>query len=326
MPRLARPFGYTILIALLILALLIPAAEGLARLSWIEARIPAAVGAPNPYFDTKVGELDTLIAQEGRIDCLFIGSSVVNSGIVPARFEKAYYEATGQAIRCYNFAIPGVTASGVAKLADLLVERYRPRVLIYGFTLRAFSAEMAQTGGAGQIFKADWTRYSTGDWNLHGWIIDHSLAYRRYLALRDWPEADFVNPVGKRDVRHYRGFNPFGAGAQFFAPDYLFDYEIAPEEWDALLRLLALNTQTQVMLVEMPLPEQTVAVFEGGPTHYARYLDEVAAAAAEHSIPYIATFGIDIVPDNGWAGDTHHMSATGALVFSAWLGEQMGEQ
>ena len=323
--RLTRPFGQTLIIALLVLALLITAAEGLARLPWIDSHIPTAIGTANPYFDTKIGELDSLINQDGRIDCLFIGSSVVNSGIVPVRFENAYRATTGQPVTCYNFAIPGVTTSGAAKVADLLIERYRPRVLIYGFTLRAFSAMMAQTGGAGQIFSADWTRHQTGDWNLSGWIINHSLAYRHYLALRDWPEPDFANPIGEQDAALRKGFNPFGSGAQFFAPDYLFDYEIAPDEWDALLRLMDLNTAgTQVMLVEMPLPDQTLEVFEGGPANYARYLDEIAAAATKRNIPYIATFGLDLVPENGWAGDTHHMNVTGAFAFSEWMGEQIG--
>jgi hypothetical protein len=76
----------------------------------------------------------------------------------------------------------------------------------------------------------------------------------------------------------------------------------------------------------MPLPDQTLDVFAGGPANYARYLDDVAAAAREQNIPYIATFGIDIVPDNGWAGDTHHMNVTGALAFSAWLGERVSSK
>jgi hypothetical protein len=322
--RIARPFGQTLLIASLICALLIGAAEILARLIWADSYIPTAIGSRNLYFDTKIGELDFLVKHEGRIDCLFIGSSVVNSGIVPVRFENAYRAQTGQRVRCYNFAIPGVTASGAARLADLLVERYRPRLLIYGLTLRAFSAEMAQTGGAGSIFSADWTRYRRGDWNLHGWIIDHSRAYRRYLALRDWPKPDFANPAGERDVARRRGFVPFGAGALFFPPDYLFDYEIAPSEWAALHQIMALQSVTQVVLVEMPLPDQTLDVFEGGPANYRRYMNEIAAAAEESSVPFWTTFGLNIVPDDGWAGDTHHMNFNGASAFSDWLGAYVG--
>jgi hypothetical protein len=327
--QISFPFGQTLLLTALILALLAGGLEALARLTWVDNHVPTAVGSTNRYFDRKIGELDYRSAHAGGVDCIFLGSSLVNSGIDPTIFQAAYREQTGRDIVCYNFGVPGLTMTPAAKLSDLLMKRYHPRLLVYGFTLRALATDPAhrpdELFSGESIFNTPWVRYRRGSLNLEGWLVDHLTFDRRYLALRDWPLYEFGNPIRDLSSQLLTGFMPFTfVPESFIAPEWLKTFTVAPSAWTGLEQIVALGEKTPLLLVEMPLSGQTLDAFKGGKTNYISILDQIDAYASEHGLPLWLTIQLHLIPDNGWAGDADHMNRTGAAVFSRWLGEQIG--
>lgn len=328
--HLTFPFGQTFALAVLILALIVGVAEAVARLPLVKTRVPMAVGSHNPTFDVKIGELDRLVDEQGPVDCIFLGSSVVLNGINPALFEPAYREQTGYSIACYNFGVVALTTQTAGSMAEVLVSRYHPSLLIYGFTLRELAAGVAQGETVHKdIMYTPWMKYQTGSFNVQGWLVEHLAAYRHYLALRDWPSFRFRSPISSGYLPLSNGYHPFLETrtfdpATFNTPSYFADYQIGPDEWAGLEQIAALHPDPQVLLIELPLPGFVIDRFDGGAAGYRRVLDRVGDYAATQDVMLWTTSDLNLIPDDGWAEDMHHTNDAGAAVFSRWLGEQVG--
>jgi hypothetical protein len=320
--QISFPLGQTLALALLILALMSAALEIAARLPQVESRVPTAIGSGHPELDTKFGDLDYLHDKYGRIDCLFIGSSVVNTGIDPATVEQVFQQQTGIPITCYNFGINGVTAANTATLAGLLIDRYHPHLLVYGFTLRAFGTYVDHD--ARRLMNTPWIAYQLGDFDLKGWLIDHSAAFRRYLAARDWPEYGWQHPIGDRGDP--TGFMPYTFQvATFDLPPELADFTFSDQQLAGLDQILALRDRTQLIVLEVPAPPTTRDTFKGGPDGHRAAIQQIAAVAEAKGVSVWLTSDRDLIPANGWIGDVEHLNRRGAAFFSQWLGAQLAD-
>lgn len=322
---------------LIVLALLVSVLEVGARLLLDPATSPTAIGSRNPILDVKFGMLDRLQAERGVIDCLFVGSSVVNFGIQAAAVEASYTATTGAPLTCYNFGVSALTASGAATLIEVLIDRYHPRVLIYGFTLRALTGEANQGAEVDQQIATDsWLRYQRGEPDAYGWLVDHSAALRHYLPYRHWMRADYLQYIMPFNDAAPDGYAPFiGSGGDprmAELPDYFRPYHADLVERAALDRILALPTpDTQLMLLAMPLPHFILAEFESattGLTGLDGYESEIAALADDPAARDVVAWSLtprDLIPLEEWAEDAFHVNDAGAYRLSTWLGEAFAE-
>ena len=324
------PFGQTLGLAVVILVVLVLALEGVVRWWGDESALPVAVGSANPTLDVKVGVLDRLAREQGGIDCIFLGSSVVNNGIDPALFTAAYAEQTGESLTCYNFGVPALTASTAGVLAEVLVERYQPRLLIYGFTLRALTEQASEAQRVYQdIIATPWLRWQRGQFDLRGWLTEYSAAYRSYLAYRNWMRQDFDHLLAQYTEAPPDGYTPFQSTRAFdpaaiTVPDYFAHFAPSEREEAGFDTLLALNGATTVLVVEMPLPDFVIAAFDGGTAAHGAVIEGLGRHAAGYGVSLWSTSSLGLVPGDGWAEDGFHVNERGADVFSAWLGAQVG--
>lgn len=329
--RLARIPGQTLVLAVLILALVLIGAELAARLVLDDSDRPTAIGSDVPALDVKIGALDRLDETRG-VDCLFVGSSVVLNGLDPAAVEAAYAARTGEAITCYNVGVPALTARAAAVVAEVLVERYHPHVLVYGFTLRAVAAGTSQADDVyDDLLATPWIAYRRGDASLEGWLVDHSTLLRHYLAYRNWPSWQYPNwrrtftdssPTGYVPFFRTRPLDP----AAIQTPSYFQHYALDPAEMAGLAEIVALDGNTRVVLLEMPLPDFVLALFDGGAAGYRAIVEgEIGALAEAHAVPLWQTSPLALVPLEGWAEDAHHVNHQGAQLVSAWLGERLAD-
>jgi hypothetical protein len=325
------PLGQTFALALLILALVTLVGEAFARVVLPHTDLPTAIGSQNPTFDQKIGMLDRLADEAGGVDCIFLGSSVVLNGLDPAAFSAAYAAQTGQAITCYNFGVPALTARTAGVLAEFLVERYQPGLLVYGFTLRALAADVPQADEVySGIVETPWFEYKRGSVNVRGWLVEHSTAYRYYLALRNWITPLFTNELRQHIHAPDDGYEPFHSfykldPARVHVPDYFARYTTAPDAWAGLEKIVALHGDTQVLLLDMPLPDFLRAQFDGGADAYQAVVDEVGAYAQARGVTLLSTNPLDLIPGDDWAEDGQHVNHQGAQILSRWVGEQVGQ-
>jgi len=336
--RLRHPRGTTLWLAALCLAVPLSVCETVARTDLPQRwGLVPSVGSSHRQFEIALRRIEAYVADEGRLDCVFLGSSVVHRGIDPAALGGAYRKHTGRTIRCFNFGIQGVSVATSSRLAELLARRYHPRLLVFGSTARDYSP-YAQHQVKSQVATVPWVRYYTGAVSPKGWLAAHSAAFRYYLTYRNWMRADYARAMatraeedryttregydtrrgGRLDVRGNP--NPRTQGHYF---GVLRDFTIVPEARDGLRRIARLQgSGIQVALLEMPITPTTIPFFPNGERDYAQFVDVLTTTARDTGVLLWRTFGVAPVPFDGWR-DWGHLNTKGARVFSEWLGGQM---
>jgi hypothetical protein len=336
----ALPIGQTFALAAIILLLLMGALELVFRVPAVESRLPAPdTGSNFTTLDVKLDLLDKQAAK-GQLDCVFIGSSVVNRGFSPQEIEDAYAAQTGATLHCFNFGLGWTTASGAAVLAHYVIDTYHPRLVIYGVTPRDFSP-----GAVGRGFTTEnlrsvaWIRYTLGTVDLQGWLLHHSAAYRYRSSLSQWLLPDSEDEEGRWEKEDLLAASqgqtilppatdPL-ADIQRKNPDkrYLFyfaDYVPLPGELAGLRDLVALNhpPDEQVIVVEVPLHPVLIADYMGLDA-YRAWVSTVDTIARADGVTFWPTYDLALIPANDWQ-DPQHLNKDGADVFSRWFGDRLG--
>jgi hypothetical protein len=327
----SSPFLRGILYFFLTIPLVLLASEIVAR-SPLGTFLPApSIQADNFLFEAKIYALERQVRQDGKLDCLFIGSSVSNSDIDPEIVERVYRERTGSSIHCYNLGIPALTLKNGTAIADAVITRFHPKVLIYALLPRDIND---LTANADHLETIDWITYNQGHPSFNGWLVNHSYGWRYFLTWRYW-----LIPKNRIKMAEdtlwltSKGFQP----AQGIREPYIPNPTMTPERlrgaWadvervQTMERFLALREKgVTIVLVEGPAyhePDQSDA--ETWRVYQTDYLPTLLTILETNNIPFWRTEAISIqVPKPNWY-DWLHLNSAGAKTFSEWLGEQMAD-
>lgn len=335
LPRPKQP-AKTILFAFLALVLLALLLECAVRLPAMQEGLPAyrSFGMYHYQFEIKWFRLKAFTAD--GVDALVMGSSLVNTGVDPMVLAEAYTARTGEQLRTFNFGVEGITIHANLELTKLLLERYQPKVLIYGTEVRDLDESIAPASEA-RLLQDPWLRYKMGDFNLHGWLVDHSQLLQVYLPYRNWIRADFPDTFYTLFFRtHSTSSEGYEADLKVMTPDiyptderYLncMDYyptaRISPSRLEELRALVELGQANgvKVVVVKMPVHPLVIACM-GGDEQDQAFQTAVAAAVEEAGgVFLLADPGLQIPPE-GYA-DLEHLNLNGAPLFSRSLGERL---
>lgn len=330
--KLKWPFGRTLLLSLAFMPLFTGAFEGFTR-TLIPDQVfpPPSVGSESPEFDIKVDRLDRFVAAEGKVDCILLGSSQVNGGIDPVALAEAYEAQSGEKLTCFNFGLSSLVGEVAGPMAQLLVRKYHPSLLILGVSARDFSDKFGEY--ARPLVNVPWVRYINGEFNRLGWLVEHSISFRYYLGLHNWRSAE-NRPVIARYMQEIDelGFQPLPvSNTEVGQLDevLLTDYNLNPVDVEGFAQALRQNsTETRLLLVEMPVhPEFLPSYVDGSAQAYQdKFLGPIAGMALDAGVPLWLTQQeiAPQVPANGWK-DRRHLNAVGAVAFSQWLGYSLAE-
>lgn len=340
--RLTAPFGKTFWLTVVLLILMVSTAEGITRWDVFQAPLtPPRLGSRHSQLGYKLTLLDAAL-RKGPVDCIALGSSIIDVGFDPDYFQKGYREAAGRDIHCFNFGIDASSSISVAALARILVEDYQPRLLIYGTDARDYVIPPEDPDTA-VVLDTPWVRYRQGDVTLDGWLMDHSYLYRYRQHLGLLARFDLHGTLRSQAKMVFEilpnGYTPIVTVADYIndPPDPSDDsfevtyytriyssYRMRHENLAALERILDYNNLgVQVVVVEMPVSDGLYYFFGNGEADYNRFIEGVSRLAALHQVPFWRTEPLDSIPDHGWS-DYGHLNTTGAKIFSAWLGRQIG--
>jgi hypothetical protein len=335
--RLSWPFGQTLALAIIVLLLIVSGLEMVFRLPIVESRLPVpSIGSNHEQLEIQVYRLGEYAA-DGPVDCIFLGSSMVRSGIQPATFADAYRQQTGESLRCFTFGLSGLTASAAGLLADYLVHTYHPRLLIYGVSPRDFNeAVVVEAFSSDQLARLDWMQYERGAFNVTGWMFARLRAFQYAYFYRDGLTPGFaaklderrtaeseLDPDGYAPSDHVLSW-PIRPAEKDHITRLYEDYKPLPEELAGLQRIIARDQsgQTRLVLVEAPFYPDIVTQLLGVKT-YQDFNRQIESYAAPAGVPYWPTTLLDLIPLEGW-DNLNHLNTTGAEIFSRWLGEQIG--
>lgn len=318
---------------LLILTFLMGSLEIAAQRSFVQNRLlTPGLNSPQPEFEIKLAYLNAFVETHGKVECIFLGSSVVWASINPTTFAETYAAETGETLTCFNFGISALSVVSASEVAEYLVKNYQPRYLFYGMTAGEFVRTEKQA-----LLNTDWFSYQQGDFSLKGWLLDHSYAFRYYQRYQNWRFPDFrqelqviqtleneIWPNGFRpqsqpvlDVRTVPSRELDGAIFEFLS-----DYSIKPESLAGLEKLISLKNRTELIFLEIPTHPSYIQIFENGEVDYEIFVQTIGLFIRERGLRFWETSRLNLVPDaDGWY-DRNHLTHKGAEIFSRWLGTQ----
>ena len=334
-------FGSLILRTLLVLILFLFVFEGISRTNFIKDRIPVeSWGVNHDQFEIKWRKLQAFVEEHGGVDVLIIGSSEVNSGIIPDEINAFLSERTGQSLRIFNLGIEGFTINLNALLIPYLIETYHPKLIILGTEIRDYSSETSLETIA-RITSSPWIQYINGGIFIEGWLAENSQSFRYFLAYRNWTHLDFpthLQTIANRlpDVLE-NGYeqdnqvnlevsdfpNPNDADEQEKFEAYS-DFVMDPDRLNSLNEFLNLRqtANTWIIVVELPIYPTFWDYFGNGEADHDLFVRTVSEAALSSGNFFISSLPIEDIPSNGWANRTH-VNKYGAPIFSRYLGEQI---
>ena len=335
-------FGKTFWLTVILLFFIVGITECGIRLGVFQEYLtPPRLGSRHSQLGYKLTLLNAEVKKNGPVDCIMVGSSTVDVGFDPDAFQKAYQEVTGQNIRCFNFGIDASSSISAAALARILVEDYRPRILIFGTDPRDYAVRREDRDTA-VVLVSPWIKYRQGLFSLDGWLLDHSYLFRYRQHLARLTRFEFPNTLWSRTKMSYKlrtnGMNPIKTVSTYIndppAPDddsyevkyykrIYSPYQMLEENIAALENIIAHeNTGTEIVVVEMPMPDGLYSFFANGEADYDRFIAQVDELAGKYRVPFLRTEPLELIPDDGWF-DYSHMNISGAEVFSDWLGRQI---
>ena len=291
-------------------------------------------------FERQLARLDLLYQQEGKIECIFLGNSMVWRGFDPQAFQAGYRSQTGADLPCFDFGVDGMPASNAGALAQVLVEDYHPRLLIYGVDARDYAVP-ADSKDAKVLAEMDWLKYRLGQFSLKGWLIEHSELYRYRFALQRLLRFDYQHTIRDGSYTNLLGRygfdfderagdvatpprrdDPRGPVQYYFG--LLSGYQMLPENIYGLEQVLEQDDEVEeLVVVELPVAATYMEFFGNGVADYQTYLERVKKMTLEEDGYFVESMSWGVIPADGWV-DYSHLNRVGAAAFSRALGEKIG--
>lgn len=318
--------GVTLWWTLITLFLIVVVGEGVLRIESIQTFFPApSYGSSSSEFGIKLAKLNSFVKQEGSLDCVFLGSSIIDADIDPEVFSFMYQSRLNREIKCFNFGLGGLPPSSASLITKFLVYKYHPKIIFYGVSATEFSKRFNQP----EIYSTSWVRYTLGEFSLEGWLYEQSYLYRYTPTMRYFYEIDYRNLFDSFLARiSSTGWNCSTAIAQITSQTKgdTADYQIDMESFGGYSDLVDLNSsQIHIVIIEEPVhPIFFPNYIKGGEDSYERlFLNPLARYAESRQVPFLHTQNTlaTILPQDGWS-DATHLNVHGAKVFSEWLSRQ----
>ena len=329
--------------------LLVCAGLGLAELA---LRLPAAAAlapAPTIYYDKAVSKrlaaLDRVLQAQGRVDVLFIGSSVVRTNVSPLEFDRAIAHVSGLDLISFNGGLSGLWPAGVELyLRDLWLERVRPRLVVQAIRyteLRAteFSVDKHLLEG---IAESHWHGGSMLD-RLEWHAIEHVRLLQMRGAMGAWLRSYENGRQGRDnesarwdiDSRGYTARTPslevllargLLGGEQPYSGTCSpgtcgFGIEALRRTYEACR-----GAGAAYVLVNMPEHAFRWSARDGHAT-YATYLSTLEDFARRTGFEFVdlSSGNPTLFHDNQEFADFHHMTPAGARRLTRLLAENLGQ-
>jgi len=328
------------ILAVLIFGILALLAEGLFRSTRLNSLLPIrSLGIFHNQFEIKWFGLKDFVEENGGVDVILLGSSLVNTGINPQILATDYKALTGNDLRIYNFGVEGMTVYPNSRIARLLVEQYHPGALLFVTEMRDYAAANG-VKVAEQFLADEWvTARLGGKETFRAWLKENSAFLQHILPFRNWSRADFldtfllsVRRLGDVSACGYEADSKIGRKVKF-QPDpndwrekenfALFsNYSIDPQRLDNLAEILSLTEQgTQVIITELPL-YPTYFTYFGGESVHQEYLAQIAPFITAHQGIFLPPFSYKVLPVD-YRVDYYHLNFKGAVRYSWLLGNQL---
>ncbi|MBI5957240.1 MAG: hypothetical protein HY866_00800 [Chloroflexi bacterium] len=319
------------MLALMMVIAVLITAEILFRLPAFQS--PAAaptVGIVHLELEVRLAIIEQM-NNESSVDCVFLGSSLPFRDINPLVFEEQYHHKTDKTLRCINFGVHGGGEDIGPMMAEILLQTYHPRLLIFGISPR-----LGRSSRFEPIIQSPWAQYRLGHFNATGWLYDHSAAasygmvYARWILTPNNSLSSRRNTFEELTLFHGHARETRILKIPLSQQDQQDTVDTAnftlTDVWRSRLeQMLAFHQppDTTVIIVEMPV-HPLVFDEEHDYIDYEQTIQEITDRAEAQGVLFWPTTFVEMGLDNNKWRDLSHLNPAGADLFTAWLAEQIG--
>ncbi len=290
---------------------------------------------PSPSMDSIFPELDVKLQRLWKsedINCLFLGSSMVDAGLEPVVFEDSLNSRLNTHYKCFNFGFSSSMVEVSGSIGNFFQNTRPINLIIWGISPIDMDPNFTKTR---PIAKMPAFSYFNGDPTFTGWLYNNfslpwivgSLPhyknenYRQQLAYYDGILDD-------RGVRRITEIGEIEVGNQ---PIFLSDYHLNQTDIDAIEKTIyeAKKNGVKIIFVEMPIhPGLYPYLVDNGDEGYKEnFLNPMKAFFLEQEIPFIETEShiTDIVNDSHWVNN-YHLNIYGAELFTDYILDRIEQE
>jgi hypothetical protein len=172
----------------LAVGLALASVEGLLRADAVQHRLPDATHFYDTAIPKRLDALAHVFQRHGRVDVLFVGSSIVRTNISPIDFDRRFGARGAGDLVSFNGGLSGLWPSATAEyVRQFWLEKARPRVVVEGIR---FPELRATTFSVDDRFEKGTVERAWLDGGPLGWLQWRAtdslrlLQYRGVLARR----------------------------------------------------------------------------------------------------------------------------------------------
>ena len=332
----------SMIIGVILFGILFLALEAGSRTTWFNHKLPIrSLGIYHTQFEIKWFKLKEFVRENGGVDVLLLGNSMVNTGINPEVLAREYQYATGEKLRIFNFGVEGLTVAPNSTIARMLVEQYHPGTIVFVTEMRDYVAKNGLEVEE-QLLADEWLAAQDGKPDsARVWLKSNSTALQNLLPFRNWSRFDFLDNF----LMSIRRFGDTTTAAtkqtamsarasknirtqmipkkQKILPLFK-DFSMDPGRLADLKAILDFSKAgTAVFVTEMPL-YPTYFDYFGGESVHAQYLSTIEAFVTTNSGVFLSPLSWELIPLEDRV-DNHHLNNKGAPLFSRLLADQIAE-
>ncbi|MEK6256270.1 MAG: hypothetical protein N2C13_02990, partial [Chloroflexota bacterium] len=176
--KISKPFGKTLILSIVFMIIIGVLMELGARSKIAQRIAPVqAYGTNHVQFEVQYQILQEYVENHGAPECIIMGNSMAHRSMNPEIISERIIEKTGSNLECFNFSIVGANIAITATIAEILIERYHPKLLIVGTSFMDYT-ERRETRKDDRFLKNPWLLYLLGDESWEGWLLNNSYAFR----------------------------------------------------------------------------------------------------------------------------------------------------
>jgi hypothetical protein len=329
-----RRWGTFAVVVLLVLV----SAELALRLPQVRALLPPRTHYYHPVIAQRLDAIERLMSAHGRIDVLFIGSSIVMTNVSPELFDSAVGEERGRVVS-FNAGLPGMWPAGVhLYLEHVWLPAARPRMVVQGIryaelaaTTHAKNETQVWTGRVEQAWRESdllSRQYAAAAEKVYllqyRGVLNGALERRRDGWVGESHEVDMGDlPRGYEPRR--ATFTDIAQWAEDLSNEGSCDANSCEVGFAALRRTIAAVHSAGGIYVLANVPEHMMR-WRGraAAERYRAYVDTLRTFAASEGVAFVdPSDGSPARFEHALYSDFSHMTAQGSRQFTQALARQM---
>jgi hypothetical protein len=330
-PRRIGPAIATVLVVLVVLAV----AESTSRV--LEPRVAAEPQWGSADIDLKVEQMEQLAAV-GGVDVVFLGSSIVNTGIDPA----AFVEHSPWATSAYNASMPAASLRVLERwAAEVAFPMLTPRTVVIGMSSRALNDNGTNQQKAYDRYidsrgRALHLGTATIAQRLQSTLEASSALFRVRSQMRlpftfvknikAGPRGSTVTDLGYQTHLSKHRYESSRAFRRRMTSRVLNNYAVGGEELAALDAIVdaAISQGAEVYVIDMPVVESAyVGMHPRGAKDYADYEAAFARLAFDDRLQWASA--TSVAEHTRFFADPLHLNAKGARRLVRWMAKTVLE-